>query len=240
MKLCCLADLHGNLPEIPPCDLVIIAGDITPPHQFYWEAINQTYWLNGEFAEWTQKLPCKEMVFIAGNHDRGFEQAKSLIDFDKIRGHYLYNSSIELLGKKIWGSPYTPWFNDWSFNFQKNNHAQAQLCWSQIPDDTQLVITHGPPYGCNDTIFTPKNYGYKSVGDIWLKIRLQTLMELELHICGHVHEGNGLSIIENTPVYSLNACYVDETFHGIRQPWTIDLPIVQNKEKQNEVSSRKR
>lgn len=221
MKICAIADLHGNLPELPEADLIIIAGDIVPAAFPYSDPVVQSGWINHSFAEWTHSLKCGELVYIAGNHDWVFEKMPGLVDHKKIRGHYLYNSAITLLGKKIWGSPWTPWFNDWAFNFPQGQKGleQAQDLWKTIPDDVDIVITHGPIYGYGDLVATESI----RVGDKNLKNRLFELKDLQLHICGHIHEGSGIWRIENTKAYTANTTFVDETYVNTLPPTIINI-----------------
>lgn len=221
MKICAVADLHGNLPELPECDLIILAGDITPATFLYSGPVVQSGWINHSFAEWTHSLKCKELVYIAGNHDWVFEKMPDLIDYNKIRGHYLYNSDITLLGKKIWGSPWTLWFNDWAFNFSRGQRGQEQAknLWNTIPEDIDILITHGPIYGYGDLVKDDR----RNVGDKILKDRLLQLSSLQLHVCGHVHEGSGIWKIKGTEAYTANATFVDETYVNTLPPTIINI-----------------
>ena len=226
MKICAVADLHGNLPELPESDLIIIAGDITPATFGYSDPVVQSGWINHSFAEWTHSLKCKELVYIAGNHDWAFEKMPDLIDHEGIRGHYLCNSSITLLGKKIWGSPWSPWFNDWAFNFPPGQRGQKQArdLWETIPEDVDIVVTHGPIYGYGDLV----QQGLASpvdirVGDTNLRDRLLRLKKLQLHVCGHIHEGSGIWQIKNTKAHTINATFVDETYVNTLPPTVINI-----------------
>lgn len=60
-KICVLSDLHGHLPKVEPCELVLSAEDIVPLNiQFD----------NAEFTKWIDSLPCDEVIMVAGNHDK--------------------------------------------------------------------------------------------------------------------------------------------------------------------------
>ena len=72
-KICALSDLHGHLPKIEPCELVLIAGDI----QF--DNAASTLWFLDEFTKWIDSLPCDEVIMIAGNHDKLIERASFII-----------------------------------------------------------------------------------------------------------------------------------------------------------------
>ena len=61
---------------------------------------------------------------------------------------YLEDTSIDLLGYKIWGSPWTPWFHDWGFNSRRGPECKSH--WDKIPDDTDIILTHGPPLAFGD------------------------------------------------------------------------------------------
>ena len=107
----CISDLHENLVEIPACDLLLIAGDVSfavkgdlPAKQAF---------LIGRFKNWLDRVAAEEVVLVAGNHDQSIE-AWGLPP--GLRCHYLEDERIELFGLKVWGTPWQPWFNDWAFN----------------------------------------------------------------------------------------------------------------------------
>ena len=60
-----ISDIHGYLPSIPPCDILLMAGDYNP----YRALADQIQWMNGPFKEWFHSLPARHIVWIGGNHD---------------------------------------------------------------------------------------------------------------------------------------------------------------------------
>jgi hypothetical protein len=68
------ADLHGNLPNIPSCELLLIAGDLVPP-QLEHDLAASRAWLTGPFRKWLEWTPAREIVAIAGNHDFALQAA---------------------------------------------------------------------------------------------------------------------------------------------------------------------
>lgn len=155
------------------------------------------------FLKWFDSLPYTNKIFIAGNHDFYFEVASSdsiqeLLDqYPSIT--YLKDSEIIIDGIKFWGSPYTPEFNNWAFNM---NDSELIEHWNKIPDDVDVLITHGPPYNILDkTYYTNENVGCKA-----LLIKLQTIKP-QVHVFGHIHEGRGL--IEQDGITYINASSVD-------------------------------
>lgn len=68
MKVCAMSDLHGDLPEIKSCDLVLICGDSVPLN--VQASTNGTKkWYKNKFKTWADNLPCEKVIFIAGNHE---------------------------------------------------------------------------------------------------------------------------------------------------------------------------
>lgn len=73
--------------------------------------------------------------------------------------------------------------------------------YAQIPESTDILLTHGPPLGMLDRI----KHGNRNVGCDALLSRLQTgLPNLRLHIWGHIHEDRGV-IIDEEGSYGKNA-----------------------------------
>ena len=112
IKICAISDLHGYLPKIEPCDLVLICGDIVGLHaQRYPKSCKK--WYIDRFKPWVNELPCDKVLFIPGNHEVGMEGHEE--EYKKLFGPHekatiLIHESYEYLGNdatfyKIFGTP---------------------------------------------------------------------------------------------------------------------------------------
>ena len=193
MKVICISDthnLHHQAPPIPDGDILIHAGDITRSGSFQ-DVEN--------FNNWLGTLPHRYKVCICGNHDfcfeRNLEASKKLIT----NAHYLQDSEITIEGLKIYGSPWQPWFLDWAFNLERGAELKAK--WDKIPDDTNILITHGPPQGILDRVRSGELVGCEE-----LRKRLSTLKQLKLHVFGHIHEAYGTAELDNIKLVNASTC----------------------------------
>jgi Icc-related predicted phosphoesterase len=220
MIVCCISDIHGHLIEIEPCDLLIIAGDICG-HARYAnvgsidDRLFQAAWLNGAFREWLDKIPAKEVVATAGNHDWVFENhGKGLVPSD-LRWHMLIDDVKVIQGKKIYGSPWQHWFYNWAFNAPPRDEGGEEFLerkFSFIPDDTDIIVVHGPPHSFGDA--APRRDGsWELTGSTSLTKRIMTIKP-DLSVHGHIHMGNGVWEIERgnlTPTKIVNASICNES-----------------------------
>jgi len=195
MKIVVISDTHGLHKDIdiPDGDILIHAGDITRSGKR--EEIE-------DFNLWLGTLTHTHKIMIAGNHDYLFERdpplARSLIT----NAIYLENESVRIEGLHIWGSPATPRFLKGAFNIKKG--TKMQKIWDLIPDDVDILITHGPPKGILDRTWAGIHAGSSD-----LKLAVQVI-EPPLHIFGHIHEGYGKFTLRNTLFVNaslLNASY---------------------------------
>jgi 3',5'-cyclic AMP phosphodiesterase CpdA len=138
--------------------------------------------------------------------------------------YYLENSSIDIEGLKIWGSPYSPTFGyGWGFNVDRGYDA-AQI-WNQIPLDTDIVITHSPIYGYNDrTSNTNENVG---CADLYHRLHE---VKPHLHFSGHIHEGYGWGTIpykdEWGDIYTFNGSTCNLRYEAIQDPIKFNYDFV--------------
>lgn len=214
-KIIAISDQHGILPEIPDCDLLLIAGDTLPDSNH--DLDFQAGWLDTEFRFWLKSLPARQIVFVAGNHDLVFEQAEFLIPKD-LPAVYLQDSGFEWEGLKIWGTPWQPWFFDWAFNLRE---PELKAKWDLIPDDIDILVVHGPPFGYGDGV--PRRDGIRHAGSPSLLERIKTITP-KLVVFGHIHEGRGEWRMGETIL--ANVTLVNERYETVYEPWefTLDLP----------------
>jgi len=127
MKICCVADLHCYLPEIPDCDLLLIAGDVTHHNrkpQLPSDIARLYAWAECKFAPWLDDLRKRDIqvIGVAGNHDFIFYDDRQ---FGKsLPWIYLEDSGYNYQGINIWGSPWQPQFGDWAFNAKESRLAE--------------------------------------------------------------------------------------------------------------------
>lgn len=209
MTIACLSDthsLHHRIPSIPDADILIHAGDISK----YGDESQVV-----DFLHWFSALPHKHKIFIAGNHDFFFENKRE----DYIRTVipdnviYLNDSGCEINGIRIWGSPISPEFMNWAFNRKRGTEIQQH--WNKIPENTDILITHGPPAGILDTTTNFQKTGCEDLLNTVLKIRPA------FHIFGHIHEAHG--IITQASTTFVNAAILDEKYRIKNKPIMIDF-----------------
>lgn len=142
-------------------------------------------------------------------------------------------------GIKFYGSPWQPWYYDWAFNFRhptKPMHGvdvipeeaeealrQAKDTWAKIPDDTRVLITHGPPFGILDAAEDQDKCGCPLLAK-----RITELLNLRLHVFGHIHEAYG-SVEYKADDGSgdiltfVNAAICDLSYNPTHKPIVVDI-----------------
>jgi len=220
MKITAFSDSHtehkllSNMGLLPPADVLICGGDIsyrgTEP-----EVKN--------FLDWFLRLEgFAHKIFIAGNHDFWFERypdkMKNTVLPDNV--HYLNDSGVTIDGVKFWGSPITPWFHNWAFNRDRGEEIKEH--WDLIPLDTNVLITHGPPYNILDEVLYESRYNpEKKVGCRDLLNKIGELKDLKANIFGHIHEGYGE--MEVNGVRFFNASFMTRDYEPINKPFTFEI-----------------
>lgn len=212
MRIVAIADTHGlyrQMPEVPPGDVLVHAGDLT--------TFGQLSELP-DFFDWFGAHPHRWKIVIAGNHDWAFErkpvEATRLVPDGIV---YLQDAGVTIEGVRFWGSPWQPFFNNWAFNLERGC-ADLAAKWASIPDDVQVLITHGPPFGILD------GAGWQvvqSVGCELLRDRLASLPDLRVHLFGHVHEAYGTT--RQGRVQYVNASICTMSYAPTNLPIVVDL-----------------
>lgn len=210
MRIVLLSDTHNQHGKIkvPDGDILIHAGDATS---------GGTYEEVDEFFHWFRRLPHQHKVFVAGNHDWLFQKEKTLAALLSDGITYLEDSWEMVGGFKIYGSPWQPEFCNWAFNLPRNGFL-LEAAWKQIPDDTDILVTHGPPYGILDTVDMEGSQGCER-----LRARFGDYINPELHVFGHIHEGYGTYRDNDLSTIFVNASICSPHYEPINKPIVVGL-----------------
>ena len=215
VRVVCISDTHGFHTTlrhpIPEGDILIHSGDFSGRG-----LLSETL----EFADWVSKLPHEHKIVVAGNHDAAAELVPE--DVEKIFKdrdiNYLNGTSVDVCGLKVYGSPFTPKFYDWHFMLDRGPQAVTE--WSKIPDDTDILVTHGPPYGHGDLA---NGHLPLAVGCVDLLNRLRQL-HVKLHVFGHIHGGYGVTASDAIPnLLCVNASICTEAYRPNNRPICVSI-----------------
>ena len=212
LRIVAISDTHEqhNKIKIPDGDVLIHAGDIT------WKGELAPL---ESFNRWLGRLPHKHKIVIAGNHDWAFQlipdTARKIIT-DAI---YLQDSSVTIEGLLFYGSPWQPAYNNWAFNLQRGKELAEK--WALIPDKTDVLITHGPPFGHGDLLRPVKGKIRVGCEDLLRRIKA---VRPRFHIFGHIHEVYGITHEDGTAFVNAsisNAPFAD----NLNAPIVWDLEV---------------
>lgn len=218
MKIDCIGCMHGEYPALEGGDLLIVTGDLTASDQVI---------QYGHLGAWLDRQRYRKKILIAGNHDcyferKGFEFIKDV--YEMIDVEYLCDSGTEFEGLKMWGSPWTPTFCNWSFMLPRGAELKAK--WDLIPDDIDILVTHGPAYGILDEVSRNSRYNLgKNTGCADLRNALERIKP-KLHIFSHIHEHGGKQVLlkhEGSNTLCVNCSIMNEDYDAVNKPVTVVL-----------------
>ena len=229
IRFVCISDTHTSADEIkiPEGDVLIFSGDFS-----YSGKLSEVE----KFKSFLLSIPHKYKVVIAGNHDLSFDKIK----YQNLRKHpklkmvypesnedfknsfingvegliYLENSSINLFGYNIYGSPFTPIYYNWAF---MKPDSDLVAIWKEIPDDTDILITHGPPKFVGDL-----TYRNIYAGSLTLLEEIQQRIKPKFHVFGHIHEGYG--VYSDGATTFINCAIMNVDYNPVNSPIVFDLP----------------
>ena len=217
-KIVAISDTHSKHENlvIPPCDILIHAGDATfggEPNELR------------DFAEWLDEQDAAHIVYVPGNHELWLE--KNLTLGISILKKYcpainvLIHEFVDIEGVRIFGSPATPWFCNWAWNYARTDEEAAlrniphiNTIWDNIPIDTDILVTHGQPYRILDQLITGEFVGDYNLMSVIIDIKP------DLVIGGHIHCGHGQEHHEGTSFYNVSIC--DERYLPINPITVVD------------------
>lgn len=197
MKILHISDTHSyhrllNIDD--DIDMIIHSGDCSNYRDPYRNEQEVR-----DFITWFESLKVKHKIYVAGNHDTSIERGLlTKENFTQAGIHYLENESIEIEGINIWGSPHTPNFGNWAF---MKDRSKLNKVWESIPDNTDIVVVHGPPKGVLDLAYN-RSHQVEFCGCSALKKRILKLQP-KLFMSGHIHNNDD---IINAGIMKLACC----------------------------------
>lgn len=206
-----ISDTHQEFVKIPECDLVIHSGDYSfgPKNDTLRNRLNELANLNNYFGG--KQFEDVEVILVPGNHDWIFETDELIARQVLSNCTVLIDEEVTAKGLTIYGTPSQPPFCDWAFNHDTELRNEK---YNAIPDHTDILVTHCPPYGVLD---------HCRNGHVGCEMLMQRIKEVspKLHCFGHIHEGYGQVKVFDT-IFS-NGSIMDGFYDNKNKPRIIEI-----------------
>lgn len=232
MRIVAISDQHGFLPEIPPCDLLIVAGDVCPdmvaPESGRPDAGRQKDWFDTHARPWLEAAPAAHKILTWGNHDWCGQR----FSFADDRPGIAPTSALQIVVDEavavpsnhagsgaisVWASPWSRRFMDWAF---MKPTSELSDIYAAIPAGIDILVSHQPPFGFGDRQFTRESGRHEHLGCRALLSAVERIRP-RLLICGHIHAGYGAFQHHETQIR--NVSVVNEQYELVRPATVIDI-----------------
>ncbi|XP_044270200.1 metallophosphoesterase domain-containing protein 1 [Tribolium madens] len=155
------------------------------------------------------------------NYGNTKDNISDAVNTDNIRQYltnctYLEDSSIDIYGIKLYGTPWQPEFGGWAFNLERGEECLSK--WNLIPNDVDVLITHTPPLGFGDLVCS----GVRA-GCVELLTTVQQRVKPKYHVFGHIHEDYG--VFSDGKIIYINASTCDINYIPKNLPIVFDVPL---------------
>lgn len=220
MRCWFISDTHNRHAELrvpENVDIVFHCGD---------ESNSGKAWLNElqarTFFTWYRALPIATKIFVPGNHSTAIAQGLLRpTDFADI--HFLIHDQMNTAGLNVFGTPYTPEFFNWSY--MKPREA-LDAVWQTIPDEVDILITHGPPKGILDVTKDMDTRKPIHVGSQSLTRHVTQRIKPLVHAFGHIHDELGIrnfGLVEQDGITFLNAACCNLEGRLVNHGWIVEI-----------------
>lgn len=227
MKILCLSDTHGNLPELDlkGIDIVLHAGDYTELYNRD-DIYRQLAFFENQFCPWVRRIADEvpHFYYVNGNHEVFSERLDINTDYNDVtKNHCIDMCEVTLYFNNkyitIFGFPYTNRYGNWGFNVDDTPEDMGLFC-KQIPSTMDIILSHGPVNGINDYIDFPYNH---HAGSVELGKRINQIKP-KAFISGHLHCDRNFGVVEKEGVKYVGCSLVDERYKfGRRSPIIIEI-----------------
>jgi hypothetical protein len=150
--------------------------------------------------DWFSGLSARNVVCVGGNHDHLLQRR----EFEFTRAQFLEDRLIEVMGLRIYGSPWCPDLSGFAYYARESELIEH---WRRIPSGIDILITHTPPRGILDV----PSSGDIHLGCPHLRNELKRIQP-RLHVFGHIHASHGRHEESGTQYVNAHAAQKALTF----------------------------
>ncbi|OAA69201.1 ser/Thr protein phosphatase [Akanthomyces lecanii RCEF 1005] len=219
-RIVCISDTHNCTVKLPPGDVLIHAGDITNQGS-HSELSKAVKWLEGLQYEakiiiaGNHDITLDADFYARHGHDfhnkkpESHEECLALVQSSPSLTYLHHETATIRLSSPtgprteftVFGSPLAPAFRNWAFYYppllESLSCCETSIAtsdelstspWEDIPARADIVVTHTPPRDhCDDRGGVDRPTGCEALRRALWRVRPR------LAVCGHMHEGRGVS-----------------------------------------------